>query len=198
MLVINGGYVYDTELLSRLPEVHPSVNAERLLPEDVSLSFTDITPEERLQLYELTRIADAALQRFRCQVQVRRFKPADLPALFTLSQESSSLRSLEKAEEVSTPAFSSVLSSLTGKFEESAYATLYLNLDNPVVSRIFQPQHAQMLVVAVEMLYVNSLMLGHYPMSRAEMGVLNQGILQFMEWGLSANTNNNTAHGGQE
>ncbi|WP_046225474.1 HSP90 family protein [Paenibacillus dauci] len=186
LLVVNGGYIYDAELMALLPEVNAQVVTERLLPEDVSMSFTDLTPQERKEYYEKTRLADMALQRFRCQIQLKRFKPSELPALFTLSKESSDLRSLEAAKEVSTDTLSSILGSLGSTMQQSAYSTLYLNLDNPVVGRIFQPGSEEMMQVAIEMLYVNSLMMGHYPMNKQEMAVLNQGILRFIEWGLSA------------
>lgn len=186
LLVVNGGYIYDAELMASLPAINAKVRTERLLPEDVSLAFTDITAEERMRYYELTRMADAALQRFRCRVQLKRFKPAELPALFTLSKESSELRSLKAAEEASPDALSSVLHSLGASFNpEAAYSTLYLNLDNPVVARIFIPVNAGGLVNTVEMLYVNALMMGHYPLNRQEMSVLNQGILRLIEAGLA-------------
>ncbi len=185
LLVVNGGYIYDAELMSALPLVNDAVSTNRLMPEDVSLSFVDLTPDERRAYYELTRTADTALQRFRCQIQLKRFKPSELPALFTLSKESSELRSLEAAKEVSTDTLSSILGSLGSAMEQSAYSTLYLNLDNPVVSKIFMPGNEAMMVVAVEMLYVNALMMGHYPMNRQELATLNQGILRFIELGLS-------------
>ncbi|MNJ02751.1 hypothetical protein D3C73_1628170 [compost metagenome] len=43
-----------------------------------------------------------------------------------------------------------------------------------------------MLPSAVEMLYCNALMMGHYPMSRQEMALLNKGIIQFIDWGMTA------------
>ncbi len=189
MLVVNGGYIYDAELMAALPLVNERVSTSRLQPEDVSLSFIDLTPDERRAYYELTRTADTALQRFRCQIQLKRFKPSELPALFTLSKESSELRSLEAAKEVSTDTLSSILGSLGSAMEQSAYSTLYLNLDNPVVSKIFMPGNEAMMIVAVEMLYVNALMMGHYPMNRQELATLNQGILRFIELGLSAGGN---------
>lgn len=188
MLVVNGGYVYDAELLSLLPLINRGVQTERLLPEEVSMSFTDITPEERLKYYEAVRLADSVLQRFRCQVQLRRFKPEEMPVLYTLSEESASLRSLEAAREVSTEALSSVLGSLGTSFKESAYATLYFNLNNPVVARVFSLGDQEMLPTTVELLYCNALMMGHYPMSRQEMALLNQGIVRFIDWGITANS----------
>lgn len=184
LLVVNGGYVYDAELIARLPQADPQLTVERLLPEDVSLAFQDLTPQERMSYYEGVRLADATLQRFRCQIQLRRFKPADLPALFTLSKDSADMRSLETSKGASTPLLSSVLGNLENAYKESAYATLYFNLDNPVISRIFQPDNQAMLPSAVEMLYCNALMMGHYPMSRQELELLNKGIVQFIDWGL--------------
>lgn len=184
--VINGGYIYDYELMAQLPLVHPGVQVERLTPEDVSFAFTDLTPDERRQYYEATRTADAVLQRFRTQVQLKRFKPSELPALYTLSKESSDLRSLELTRESTTELFSSVLGSLSAGLQQAGYATLYLNLDNPVISRIFATGKADIMPMAIEMLYVNALMMGHYPMNRQELAVLNNGIIQFIDWGLSA------------
>jgi molecular chaperone HtpG len=184
--VINGGYIYDSELMSRLPLIYPDVAVERLLPEDVSFTFTDLTPDERRKYYEATRSADAVLQRFRTQVQLKRFKPSELPALYTLSKESSDLRSLELTREASTDLFSSVLGNLSTGLQNAGYATLYLNLDNPVIGRIFASSQTSIIPMVIEMLYVNALMMGHYPMNRQELAVLNSGIIQFIDWGLSA------------
>jgi molecular chaperone HtpG len=187
MLVVNGGYIYDAELLFALPLINRNIQVERLLPEDVSLSFTDVTADERMQFYESTRFADSVLQKFRCQVQLRRFKPEDIPVLYTLSEESASLRSLEAAKETTTDVLSSVLGSLGASFKDSAYATLYFNLNNPVVEKVFNSTNRNMIGAAVEMLYCNALMMGHYPMSRQEMALLNQGIVRFIDWGMSVN-----------
>lgn len=185
MLVVNGGYIYDAELLASLPLINRSVQVERILPEDVSLSFTDITAEERLKYYENTRFADTVLQEFRCQVQLRRFQPEEIPVLYTLSQESANLRTLESAKEVSTDALSSVLGSLGNVIKETAYATIYFNLNNPVVEKVFNLTNKEMMQSAIQMLYCNALMMGHYSMSRREMALLNQGIVRFIDWGIN-------------
>ena len=98
MLVLNGGYIYNNELLERLSILLPELDMERLLPEDVSLSFEDLTNEERNQYYERIRLADGALQCFRCQIQLKRFAPAELPALYTLSKAITIAALLGKSE----------------------------------------------------------------------------------------------------
>ncbi|SEB07851.1 molecular chaperone HtpG [Paenibacillus sp. ov031] len=188
MLVINGGYIYDSDLMAMLPQVVQHVQTQRLQPDEVSMSFTDVPPAERNQYYDALRLADSALQRFRCRAEVKGFKPADLPVLFTLSQESSTLRALEKASEESTELFSSVLGSLSSGISSAGYSTLYLNISNPIIQRVLTTPDAQMTPIAIEMLYVNALMMGHYAMNRQELEVLNQGIVRFIDWGLRANT----------
>ncbi|QOS77464.1 HSP90 family protein [Paenibacillus sp. JNUCC31] len=187
MLVINGGYIYDSDLMAMLPLAVQHVKTERLQPDEVSMSFTDVPPSERNQYYDALRLADSALQRFRCRAEVKGFKPADLPVLFTLSQESSTLRALEKASEESTELFSSVLGSLSSGISSAGYSTLYLNINNPIIQRVLTSPDAQMTPIAMEMLYVNALMMGHYAMNRQELEVLNQGIVRFIDWGLRAN-----------
>lgn len=188
MLVINGGYIYDSDLMATLPMTVQNVHTERLQPDQVSMSFTDVPPAERNQYYDALRLADSALQRFRCRAEVKGFKPSDLPVLFTLSQESSTLRALEKASEESTELFSSVLGSLSSGMSSAGYSTLYLNVSNPIIQRVLTSPDDQMTPIAIEMLYVNALMMGHYAMSKQELEVLNQGIVRFIDWGLRANT----------
>ncbi|WP_079908716.1 HSP90 family protein [Paenibacillus sp. 32352] len=189
-LVLNGGYIYNAELLEGLAYLKPELELERLVPEDVSLAFADLTLEEKSRYYEAIRLADAALQSFKCQVQLKRFKPSELPALYTLSKESSALRSIENARESSPDLLASVLGNLSAGLNESAYSTLYFNLDNPMIARVFASAHPQMLPAAVEVLYTNALMMGHYPMTRRELNTMNQGIVRFIEWGLAATSKN--------
>lgn len=193
-LVLNGGYIYNAELLEALAFLKPELELERLVPEDVSLAFTDLAPDEKNRYYEAIRLADATLQSFKCQVQMKRFKPSELPALYTLSKESSALRSIEKAKESSPDLLAAVLGNLGVGLNESAYSTLYFNLDNPMVQRVFSSAHPEMLPTAVEVLYTNALMMGHYPMTRQELHAMNKGVVRFIEWGLTAiNKNGGTS-----
>jgi len=188
MLVVNGGYIYEAELLESLTRILPGIDVRRLLPEDVSLAFTDLNPEERSATLQAARAADLALQRFRCRILLKRFKPEELPALFTLPEEAATLRSIERASEESPQAFASILGSLGGSLqgEASSYSILYLNLNNPVVERLFTGQSTSRLNTLVEMLYANALMMGHYPMNRSELALMNKGILSLIDWSMES------------
>lgn len=188
MLVVNGGYIYEAELLESLPRILPGADVHRLMPEDVSLAFADLNAEERSSTLEAARAADLVLQPFRCRVLLKRFKPEELPALFTLPEEAATLRSIERASEESPQAFASILGSLGGSIQNhaSSYSILYLNLNNPVVERLFAGKPTRRLNTLVEMLYANALMMGHYPMSRQEMALLNRGILSLIDWSMDS------------
>ncbi|CAM3529805.1 MULTISPECIES: HSP90 family protein [Saccharibacillus] len=186
LLVVNGGYIYEAELLQSLPRIVGGADTRRLLPEDVSLAFTDLNAEERSATLQAARAADLSLQRFRCRVLLKRFKPTELPALFTLPEEAATLRSIERAGEESPQAFASVLGSLGGSMQGSAQSILYLNLNNPVVDKLFAGPPNAKLPTLVEMLYANALMMGHYPMSRQELALLNAGILSLIDWSMES------------
>ncbi|MCF2716947.1 HSP90 family protein [Paenibacillus sp. UKAQ_18] len=190
MLVINGGYIYDSDILERLHWIDPNLQTERLSPEEVSLSFTGLTQEERESYYGVLRVMDAALQPMRCRAELKRFEPASLPVLYTISQDALTLRSMENTVEETTSLFSNVLDSLkAGVQQNSGYSTLYFNLNNPVVARILEATDTQMVTAATEMMYVNALMMGHYPMNRSELGLMNRSVLHFINWGLGNGQN---------
>lgn len=105
--------------------------------------------------------------------------------LYTISQDALTLRSMENTVEETTSLFSNVLDSLkAGVQQNSGYSTLYFNLNNPVVARILEATDTQMVTAATEMMYVNALMMGHYPMNRSELGLMNRSVLHFINWGL--------------
>ncbi|TYP69530.1 HSP90 family protein [Paenibacillus methanolicus] len=187
LLIINGGYVYDAELIDRLPEVCPDVEVEQMASTDVSLAFGDLSEPERHQYYEALRQADAILQRFRCRAELKRFQPESLPALYLASKEYNAMRSIELTKQESTPLFASILTNVSNRYHEAAYATLVLNLNNPMIARLFAADAGAMLPTALEMLYVNALLMGHYPLRKEELSLFNEGLLRLMDLGLNGN-----------
>lgn len=62
---------------------------------------------------------------------------------------------------------------------------LCLNYNNELVRRLSEIQNKALIRRAVEMLYVQALLLGHYPLKAQEMSVLSDGLLGLIEIGLS-------------
>jgi len=184
--VINAGYAYDHELLAKAPEVFEDLAVEELEASEVVESFDDLTLEEQESAHLLLTVAEGALKPFRCEPELKRFKPADLPALFSTSKDGRFFRSLEQSREVADPLWGGVLDQL-GKREKrsSAHSQICFNFDNPLVRRLVAINNRPLLRRSIEMLYVQALLLGHQPLNAKEMSLLNEGLLALIEFGMA-------------
>lgn len=184
--VINAGYAYDHELLAKAPDVFDDLGVEELEASEIVQSFDDLTLEEQEESHLLMSVAESALKPFRCEPEVKKFKPKELPALFSTSRDGRFFRSLEQSKEIADPLWGGVLDQL-GKREKraSAHSQLCFNFDNPLVRRLVGLKNKGLLRRSVEMLYVQALLLGHQPLNAKEMTLLNEGLLALIEYGVA-------------
>jgi molecular chaperone HtpG len=184
--VINAGYTNDAELLAKAPEIFPELTAEAVDPTTVAQALDDLSLEEQETVFDLLRAADAVLKPFRCSTEVKKFQPADLPALYSTNSEGRFFRSLEQSRELANPLWSGVLDSLSRR--EHAHvgtAQLCFNYENPLVRKLAVVKDGKKLTRAVQMLYVQALLLGHHPLNAKEMALLNDGLLGMIESSVS-------------
>lgn len=137
--------------------------------------------EERQRAFGLLRRADRALKEFDCKAELRRFLPADLPALYAMSDEVQFLRQIQSAKEQSSGIFSDALASLLGSVEERPFATLYLNSNSPLVRRLAESSDGAMLESMARVLYVQALLAGGHPLRGGELKILNRELLSLIE-----------------
>jgi molecular chaperone HtpG len=188
--VINGGYTYDTELLEKLARLRPDQPIERIDPSDLAQNFAELTLAEERESRALARLAEEALAPCRCGVEIKKFEPKQLPTLYTTNEEAQFLRTIEQTQEVADELWSEVLGNLSEDPLASASAQLCLNYANPLVRKIAQLSEPALARRAVEMLYVQSLLLGHYPLKAAEMKLLNEGLLGLIDLCVEARGSN--------
>ena len=182
--IINAGYTYDAELLNRAEEL-VGASVESIDPADLTQQFDELTPAEQTQIAPFLSAAEGVLTPFRCRPDVKRYRPRELPALYTTSSEGRFYRSLEQSKEVSTPLWSGVLDNIAKKDKgKASYADLCFNFDNPLVRRLSTVRDRSVLMRSIQMLYLQSLLLGHHPLSGKEMTLLNDGLLALIEWGV--------------
>ncbi len=180
--VINAGYVYDAELLGKVPDVFPDLTVEPLDPSAIAQGFDDLSDDEQAAADAFLAAADKILKPFRCRAEAKRFRPDDLPALYSTSREGRFYRSLEQSKEASGPLWSGVLDNLGRKDRAAAGgAQLCFNFRSPLVRKVAAVRDRKRLARAVEMLYVQALLLGHHPLSSQEQAVLNAGLLALIE-----------------
>lgn len=63
-------------------------------------------------------------------------------------------------------------------------AILYFNYDNPLVKKLLQQEDETDLKLLVEILYIQALQIGGFPLHHNEFGIMNRNILVLMERGL--------------
>lgn len=180
--VINAGYLHDAELLAKVPDVFPQLTVEAVDPTTISHDFDDLTDAELDRVQDFLATAEQILRPFRCSAEAKRFQPAGLPALYSTNNEGRFFRSLEQSREVANPMWSGVLDNLSRRDRASlTTAQFCFNFNNPLVQRLATVTDAKKLTRAVQMLYVQALLLGHHPLSAKELGILNDGLLGMVE-----------------
>lgn len=182
--VINAGYSYDVDLLEKLPHVL-GARIERIDSADLADSFEELTADEREAVRELLRLGDATLRPHKCRASVKRFEPTDLPALYLAGDDASFMRSLEQSSDVADDHWASILGNLTQTRSGEQLAQLCFNFNNPLVRKLARLDDHDTLVLAIQMLYVQSLLMGHHPLNAREMALLNTGMLDLIELSIS-------------
>lgn len=179
--LVNAGYVYEPELISRLNEVYPDLELQPVEPADLVQEFEDLDLDEQDRVHDFLEAAAEAILPFRCRPQVRKFKPADLPALYNAGADARFLRALEQSKETADPLFQGVLGSLESARGKAPMTQLVFNLDNPLVKRLVTIKSRPVLGRAVHVLYVLSLLLSHQPLTARELGTLTTGLTGLLD-----------------
>ncbi len=186
MCVINAGYVYDAPLIQKLPDIFPLVPLLLLDSASLTHSFEYLTLAEQDKVATFITLANEVLEPFKCNVEVRRFSPDELPALHIASGDVQFKRSIESAREVTDSFWSGLLDEVKAGLDEDELAQLCFNYRNPVVYKITHMQDQSLLRLSIQMLYVQAILLSHRPLNAKEMVLLNDGLLRFIEWGADA------------
>ena len=180
--IVNGGYVYDAEIVRRLPDIVAGVTVERVTVLG-ELDNLDSPPmADRAIAHALEERATEALRDVSCDVDVRSFEPADLPALAVADPDA--LRSIGRAasKEAAPPLWGSVL----GRVDKAAAARrggepsprlrLCLNWNNPLVRTLATTDDPAVFSRSIQLVYVQALLAGHRPLQTADRRMLTSAL----------------------
>lgn len=174
--VINAGYVYDLDLIEMLSSVDPEAQIEEIEPSALTESLGDLSLEEREKAMPFLSLAGALLQPFGCGVDIKAFEPAELPTLFSINQEAIFLHDAETTKQQADEMWADLIDNVKANYAASARATLCFNANNALIQKLVGLQDRKAVAQAVELLYVQSLLMGHHPLSTREMDLLGRGI----------------------
>ncbi|WP_030440900.1 HSP90 family protein [Actinoplanes subtropicus] len=178
--LVNGGYVYDTEIIERLATVDPEVRAERLEPTDLATRFTGLDAEAELRLRPFLAAAQRRLDRLGCEVVIRAYDPVTLPALYLVSRAAAFHDELTASRDRADDIWGGVLDALATTAPADR-PQLVLNARNPLVRRVTAIADPELAGLAVESLYGQALMLGHHPIRPADAALLTTSMLGLLD-----------------
>ena len=185
LCIVNGGYVYDADLLELLPEAVPGTRVEAVEPADLLRDLDEVTPAELAGAADLLAQAAEVLRPFDCGPELRSFEPASVPTLYAPEPDGELRRSIGQARDASRGLLGEVLGALDAAAPDVG-ARLCLNWANPLVQRLAAIQDRALRAAAIELLYVQALLLGHHPLRTRELGVLNGSLLGLLDHALDA------------
>jgi molecular chaperone HtpG len=174
--LVNAGYIYETEIIERLPAVERSALIERLEPSDLTTRFDVLDPAVELELRPVLTEAQRAVDRLGCEVVLRAYAPAGLPALYLVNRAAAFNEQLRATSEEVDDVWAGVLDALAQTTTDER-PQLVLNYRNPMVRRVTALDDPTLIRLATEALYGQALLLGHHPIRPADAALLNSSLL---------------------
>ena len=183
--VINGGYIYDSELARLLPTIVEGVTVDRVGVLD-ELDLLEVPPlASRSAVARLEDRASAVLAEADCSVIVRGVPGTDVTGLYLADPEV--LRSIDRrsAREVSRPG---VWQNVLGKMDafagerlandgvSKALARLCLNWNNPVVVTLSTLHDDAVFSRTVQLLYVQALLTSQRPLGVRDRAMMTNSM----------------------
>ncbi|MBR4201719.1 MAG: HSP90 family protein [Oscillospiraceae bacterium] len=184
-LLVNAGYTYVAQLLERMPLLQPDISVMQMKTERLDEMLEKPELADPAAALRLIAECNTMLADYDCTASLKRFAPAELPVLFSVNEDALLLRDIRHSMEQTADLFRGMLDAFAGEYREDAVAKLYLNTDNPLIRRLMQLSDSEKLQCCLEILYIQALLTGGYPMRKNEMQLLNQDLLRLLDWSIS-------------
>lgn len=183
--VVNGGYVYDSDLLAKLAD-RPGWQVTELTSQDVTQTLSSVEMEREFDVIPALERARAVLAPQDCGATLRLFEPASVPAVLLRDADAERRRDLTQEAQHAEGLWGDLLGSLAGQSAEPS-RTLVLNDANENVQRLLhQPQHPSF-EPGINTLYLSALMLAGEGLRGSETALLSDSLAQLLEAALRTN-----------
>lgn len=181
--IINGGYTYDAELVARYGELFPLTPVRFVRPSDIGHRLQGLSAAQEACYANFMRIAGEVLEPFDCSVRIRQFEPEDLPTLYLANGDAQLSRQISVSEEVADDLWRDMLA----RIKPQATSELCFNFSHVLVRRLLEHPDVSLIRRVVQILYVQALLMGHYPLGRRELALMSDGLSGMLEWSLMGN-----------
>lgn len=184
LMVINGGFVHDLDLVLNLRSVVDDVSVDVLDILEFANRFKELSVMEKQETRPFLDYSNEILRNFQCRSVVRWFEPADIPVLYNTNQEVNFFKLAEESEKEANPLFAEAVRVVKNELYDQPFARLCYNYNNPIVRKAMESRDLEAQKACVELLYTQALLLGNHPLSPAELSMMNESLFHFMNMGL--------------
>ncbi|MFC9777149.1 HSP90 family protein [Paenibacillus chitinolyticus] len=184
LMVINGGYVHDLDLVLNLRNVKDDISVDVLDILEFANRFKELNVMEKQETRPFLDYSNEILRGFQCRSVVRWFEPADIPVLYNTNQEVNFFKLAEESEKEANPLLAEAVRVIKNELYDQPYARLCYNYNNPIVRKAMESRDLEAQKACIELFYTQALLLGNHPLSSAELSMMNESLFHFMNMGL--------------
>ncbi|MCL2736092.1 MAG: ATP-binding protein [Propionibacteriaceae bacterium] len=182
ILLVNAGYVYDTDLMIKLAS-RPQWNVRALSTFDITQVLNEVEPIRELEIYSQVVAASEILEPLDIQPVVRCFDPEGLPAMILddLGAEPPSRIDPDMIDEEDV--WNDMLEELRDSTERSRQ--IIFNDTNPTVRRwLSLDPNTAFFKAGLQSMYVSAVLLSGEPLHSREAEMMNDSLETFLKWAL--------------
>lgn len=182
VLIINAAYTFEEELLKKIQRLDKHLKIEQISPGSLLNTFHAVDVANEQQFAEFEKRAAEVLKPLNCICSLKRFNPEDTPAIYVAPQDDMSTRNAKQEVSANNP-----LAAALGAFapkKKAAEPVLCFNADNKLVKRMIEIKDPYVFPSIIQILYVQALLLGKYPVSDTEMNLFNEALHNLIIMGM--------------
>ncbi|MFB7252472.1 HSP90 family protein [Microbacterium sp. NPDC056234] len=179
-VLVNGGYLYDADLVRLIPDLYPHVTVEKV---DVTGELDRLDPpplDDRAAAVALEDRAGVVLAASDCSVVVRSIDQSALPGLYVADPEVLRSADRNRTKGITGALWGGVLARIDDTLsvgrEEDLRARLCLNWSNRVVRSLTGVHDEAVFSRTVQLLYIQALLAGHHPLSDADRTLMTTAL----------------------
>ena len=179
MAVVNGGYVYEYDLLMKAPTALPGIQILTVSPDDLDAHIRTVDADRTTAVAWPLEQMRHALDRLDVDLELRGFSPSSLPALYLDSATAQQRRQQREVADTADDTWSAIL----GAFDDggSSRARLLLNDDNSTVQRLLGVRDPALAAIGIESLYTRALLMGHHRLRPADLAAMDRSFLGLLD-----------------
>lgn len=191
LVLVNAGYSYEEEVLTAFlarPDLAgPEPGIALVDPGELLAAFTPCSPAEEAEAVDLLMVASAAIDPEECEVVLRRFDPATLPALYLPDPDLAGRVAARSSRKAASGVWAEVLG-VTDPFATSALPRLVLNRSSSLVARLVATAQGSggkatedTVVQVLRGLYIQCLLAGRQPLGPKERAWAGQALASLLD-----------------